>query len=81
MVKNWNEIHRKEIIEGMQVEEKEHKDTIRSTLNEALVRSQSGYACTRISNENDITRVARQIAIDHLKEDPKYYQKLKKLGL
>lgn len=80
-IRNWNERLGKEIEEGAETEFKEHKNTIRSTLNEQLERSKSGYSCTRIPNEHDVKNVARQIAIDHLREDPKYYQKLRKLGL
>lgn len=63
----WNE---EDIEKGAQVEYKEHSDSIKKYRKYVLSHS-APYAYF----------LAREIAIDHLQEDPKYYQKLRKVGL
>jgi len=74
----WTE---KTVMKGAMTEFKEHELTIRKALEDQHNRDTSPYRATRTPNIDDVKYIARQIAIDHLQEDPKYYQKLKKVGL
>jgi hypothetical protein len=56
---------KKNLMEGIDVEYEEHAHSLQHF----------------VANQYYMRAVARQIAIDHLKEDPKYYQKLKRVGL
>jgi len=58
--------------EGYKVEKKEHEKALMSNL-ELVTSSRKA--------EGIISSMLVGIAYDHLKEDPKYYQKLRKLGL
>jgi len=74
----WTE---KTLMKGAKTEFEEHENTIRKALEDQHNRDTSAYRSTRAPNIDDVLHVARDIALDHLKEDPKYYQKLRKLGL